>query len=370
MTSFWALAVARDDLSRTALFEGAVPGIGDGEALLRVDRVGLTANNVTYAVLGESFRYWDFFPAEPGWGPGWGLVPLWGFADIVASAVADVPVGGRVYGYLPPASHLVVRPGRADARGFRDASPHRTQLPSPYNAYALTTGDAAYRGDQEDLLILYRPLFFTSFMLADYLQDNGWFGAEVLVLSSASSKTAYGTAFLLRGKGPQLVGLTSAGHLAFTESLGCYDRVLPYEAMDQLSPTIATAYLDFAGSADVRGRIRGHLGDRLVHEAVVGVTHQERPARRHWAVRGPASSSHPTRCASAQPTGAARDWTRASRRRGEVSPPLPPKAGWRWSATAATTRCGRYGSKSWPAAAPPGPATWCPSDPLCGAVGF
>ena len=115
MTSFWALAVARDDLSRTALFEGAVPGIGDGEALLRVDRVGLTANNVTYAVLGESFRYWDFFPAEPGWGPGWGLVPLWGFADIVASAVADVPVGGRVYGYLPPAQP----PGGAPRPGGR-----------------------------------------------------------------------------------------------------------------------------------------------------------------------------------------------------------------------------------------------------------
>jgi hypothetical protein len=275
MTSFWALAVARDDLSRTALFDGAVPEIGDGEALLRVDRVGLTANNVTYAVLGESFRYWDFFPAEPGWGHGWGMVPLWGFADIAASAVADLPVGGRVYGYLPPASHLVVRPGRADARGFRDASPHRAQLPSPYNAYALTTGDAAYRGDQEDLLILYRPLFFTSFMLADYLQDNGWFGAEVLVLSSASSKTAYGTAFVLPGKGPQLVGLTSADHMAFTESLGCYDRVLPYEGVDQLSPATATAYLDFAGRADVRGRIRGHLGDRLVHEAIVGVTHQE-----------------------------------------------------------------------------------------------
>ena len=273
--AYWALAVARDDLSRTALTEGAVPGIGDGEALLRVDRVGLTANNVTYAVLGESFHYWDFFPPGNGWAPGWGLVPLWGFADIVASAVSDVTVGGRVYGYLPPASHLVVRPGRADARGFRDASPHRADLPSPYNVYALTTGDAAYRGDQEDLLILYRPLFFTSFMLADQLEDNGWFGAEVLVLSSASSKTAYGTAFLLRGKGPQLAGLTSAGHVAFAESLGCYDRVLPYQAADQLSPAAATAYLDFAGNARVRARIRGHLGERLVHEAVVGVTHQD-----------------------------------------------------------------------------------------------
>ena len=169
----------------------------------------------------------------------------------------------------------MVRPGRADARGFRDASPHRAQLPSPYNVYALTTGDPAYEADREDLLILYRPLFFTSFMLADYLEDNDWFGAEVLVLSSASSKTAYGTAFLLRGKGPQLVGLTSAGNVAFTESLGCYDRVLPYEEVGQLSPAAATAYLDFAGSAGVLARIRGHLGDRLVHEAVVGVTHQD-----------------------------------------------------------------------------------------------
>jgi len=53
------------------------------------------------------------------------------------------------------------------------------------------------------------------------------------------------------------VGLTSAGNVAFTESLGCYDRVLPYPATDQLSPAVATAYLDFAGRADVRARIRG-----------------------------------------------------------------------------------------------------------------
>jgi hypothetical protein len=281
MTSSWALAVARDDLSRTALLEEAVPEPGDGEALLRVDRVGLTANNVTYAVLGESFRYWDFFPTRPGWG----LVPLWGFAEVVASAVGGVEVGGRVYGYLPSASHLLVRPGRADARGFRDASPHRAGLPSPYNAYALTTGDTAYLPDQEDLLILYRPLFFTSFMLADRLEDNGWFGAEVLVLSSASSKTAYGTAFLLRGQAPQVVGLTSAANVAFTESLGCYDRVLPYEAFDQLSPAVPTAYLDFAGRAGVRDQLRRHLGPRLVHEAVAGVTSQEQPGAQ--ALGGP-----------------------------------------------------------------------------------
>src|SRR5687767_6793437 len=153
MTDSWTLAVARDDLTRTALLDTPVPEVSEGQALLRVDRVGVTANNVTYAVLGESFRYWEFFPA----GPGWGLVPLWGFAEVAASRAEGVEVGTRVYGYLPPAGHLLVQPERADARGFRDATEHRTSLPSPYNAYALATGDAAYEAEREDLQVLFRP---------------------------------------------------------------------------------------------------------------------------------------------------------------------------------------------------------------------
>jgi outer membrane cobalamin receptor len=35
----------------------------------------------------------------------------------------------------------------------------------------------------------------TSFVLADFLTDNGCFGADAVVISSASAKTSYGTAF-------------------------------------------------------------------------------------------------------------------------------------------------------------------------------
>src|SRR5207247_992845 len=141
-------------------------------ALLRVDRVGVTANNVTYALLGDAMHYWDFFPTTPGWG----LVPLWGFGEVIASAADGVHAGSRVYGYFPSASHLLVRPGSADETRFRDASDHRTKLPSPYNSYTVTTHDAAYEPDREDLLILFRPLFFTSYMLADALEDNAFYG--------------------------------------------------------------------------------------------------------------------------------------------------------------------------------------------------
>ncbi|GIM92219.1 DUF2855 family protein [Paractinoplanes toevensis] len=267
MSTSWTFAVARDELGRTTLVDGPVPTPGEGEVLLRVDRVGLTANNVTYAVLGESMRYWQFFPGEPrGLGPEWGLPPLWGFAEVVET-------GQRVYGYLPPAGQLIVRPSRVDETGFRDASPHRADLPSPYNSYRSTTGDPAYRADQEDLLILFRPLFFTSFMLADQVTDNDFYGARTLVLSSASSKTAYAAAFELHGRGPRLVGLTSPGNVAFTRELGCYDEVLAYDEIGAL-PAEPTAYLDLSGAPATRAALRRHLGSHLVRDVAVGLTNQ------------------------------------------------------------------------------------------------
>lgn len=271
MIPSWTLSVGRDDSANTELTGATAPDVGDGQALLRVDRVGVTANNVTYAMVGESFHYWDFFPAAPGRG----VVPLWGFAEVIDSAADGVEVGARVFGYLPSAGHLLVEPERSGVRGFRDASPHRAQLPSAYNSYDLTAGDPSYDADREDLQILYRPLFLTSFMLADLLADNDGFGAEVVVASSASSKTAYGTAFLLRDSGPTVIGLTSPGNVAFTESLGCYDHVLTYDAVAELSADLPTAYLDIAGNSPLSRALHEHLGPALVHHAVIGLTHQD-----------------------------------------------------------------------------------------------
>src|SRR4051812_43757557 len=265
--SAWDLQVAKDDLTSTRLLEVDDPAAGAGEAVLKLDRVGLTANNVTYAVLGDAMRYWQFFPAEEGWGH----VPLWGFADVVDSTVEGVEVGQRFFGYYPTSSHLVVQAGQVTETGFRDVSEHRAALPSPYNGYQLVDTDPAYEKDREDLQALYRPLFFTSFLLADFLSDNGFFGAGTAVLSSASSKTAYGTAFLLDGI--HRVGLTSAGNVGFTESLGCYDDVLTYDDVTTLPSDVPMAYVDMAGSRELRVAVHEHFGDALVHDAVVGITH-------------------------------------------------------------------------------------------------
>ncbi len=264
----WDLLVDRTDLTRTSIVD--VPDLepAGGQVLLRVDRVGMTANNVTYAVFGDAMHYWDFFPA----GHGFGRVPLWGFCEVEASAHPDVAVGTRLYGYLPTSSHLLVEPSGVDAHGFRDASAHRQHLPSPYNGLTTTTHDPAYDAAREDLQVLYRPLFMTSFVLADFLTDNDLFGASQVVLSSASSKTSYGAAFLLDGV--HRVGLTSPGNRAFTESLGCYDQVLTYDEIASVAGD-PTVYVDVAGDTRLRRAIHEGLGDALVHSAVVGAAHHD-----------------------------------------------------------------------------------------------
>lgn len=266
----WDLTFDRSDLASTTVTEVATPEAGPGQVLLRCDRVGVTANNVTYGVFGDAMRYWDFFPADEIDGKLQGRVPLWGFSVVEQSDVAEVPEGTRLYGYLPTSSHLVVEPAKADARGFRDGSPHRQHLPSPYNRMTTTAEDPAYDAEREDLQVLYRPLFMTSFVLADFIADHDRFGADAVIISSASSKTSYGTAFLLEGV--HRVGLTSEANRAFTESLGCYDEVRTYDEVDALDP-VPSVYIDIAGD----GALRRTVHERLepVHSAVVGASHHD-----------------------------------------------------------------------------------------------
>jgi Protein of unknown function (DUF2855) len=77
-----------------------------GKVLFHVDRFAVTANNVTYAAFGDFMKYWNFFPASSD-ADVWGVVPVWGFGDVLASEAEGVAVGERFYGYFPMASHLV-----------------------------------------------------------------------------------------------------------------------------------------------------------------------------------------------------------------------------------------------------------------------
>lgn len=260
------------------------PDLAGGEALFRVGRIALTANNVTYAAAGDMMGYWRFFPAPDGSG----ILPVWGFADVVASAAEGLKPGDRFYGYWPLATHLVVEAAKASPQGFFDKTPHRQGLSDFYNQYTrVPTGRSA--GD-EAIEALFKPLFMTGWLIDRFLSDAGDFGADRIVLSSASSKTALACAFNLARRvaaRPQIIGLTSAANRAFVEGLGSYDRVVTYDALGSLDTGGAAAYIDFAGDRAMTARVHGRLGDALKHSAIVGMTHWS-DASRDTAIAGPA----------------------------------------------------------------------------------
>jgi hypothetical protein len=263
--------VRRDDLRQSHIAESLPLELGPGQALLRVDTFGLTANNITYAVFGETMSYWSFFPSAEGWG----RIPMWGFAEVKRSEADSLSPGTRVYGYLPPSSELVLTPARVDGQGFVDRSPHRASLPSAYQRYAIAGGDPFYRPDTEDLQMLLRPLFLTSFLIDDQLAEEGLTERGPIVIASASSKTAIGVAFLLaQREGVEVVALTSPRSADFVEGLGIYSRTVTYDAIDSLGSGPAT-FVDMAGNMDVRRAVHSHYGDELVYSMAVGVTHWE-----------------------------------------------------------------------------------------------
>lgn len=247
-----------------------------GEVLFRLHRYALTTNNITYAVFGDAMRYWDFFPTGDA---DWGQMPVWGYGDVVVSRAEGIEAGERFYGFFPIASHLKVQAAAVKPQGFMDGAEHRRGLSPIYNFYSRCSADDPPMPPAfEDAQLIVRPLFTTAFLCADFLQAQDFFGAQQIVLSSASSKTAYATAHCLKdGAAVQRVGLTSGANRAFVESTGVYNRVVGYDELEQLANDVPTLYLDFAGSVPLRAAVRERLGAALVYDCVVGAT-QNSPA--------------------------------------------------------------------------------------------
>jgi hypothetical protein len=287
----WHLLIDRDDLRRTTVVEASSPELADGQARLRVDAFGLTANNVTYGAAGDMLGYWTFFPApDTGDDVNWGRVPVWGFADVVESRCDGVAEGERLYGYLPMSTELVIEPTALSPGSLSDGSAHRAALPVVYNQFTRCANDPSYDADLEDMAMLFRPLFYTSFMIDDLLDDNGFYGASTVVMTSASSKTSFGTAFILQQReGIEVVGLTSPGNVAFVEGLGCYDRVVTYDEIDSL-PVTDAVLLDFAGNADVVRSVHTHYSDSLKNSQIIGLTHWEDRVGSMEPLPGPAQA--------------------------------------------------------------------------------
>lgn len=264
--------VNHKDITQTRGDEVEPVALTAGQVRLRLDRFALTANNVTYAAAGHVLKYWEFFPTGV---EGFGLLPVWGFGEVVESRSDHLPEGTRLYGFFPTAEELVITPEPAGDGVVADAAAHRAGLPPVYNRYVISKPRVAQQEAQQALL---QPLLATSYLLQDWLVDNGFFNAEQVVIGSASSKTGLGLCKYLAELDPRpvkIVGLTSSRNLEFVQGLNACDQVLSYDQIEDIAQ-IPSVYVDMAGNAQVKQALHSHLSEVLRHSCAVGTSHWDK----------------------------------------------------------------------------------------------
>ena len=253
----WAIDIDRDDITQARLVSDPATPLVAGQVRVHIDSYAMTANNITYAVFGNPAGlfgndqgYWDFFaePNEPG------RLPVWGFATVTV--------------------------GKAGPGGFTDVTPRRTTLPPIYNQYQRIEALPDYRAADHDYWPVFRPLFLTGWLIADQFEDEGDYGAQQILIASASSKTAIGLGFALKQRAdrPETIGLTSAANIEALAAQGIYDRVISYDQIMTLNAATPAALVDMAGNGAVTRVVHSHFGSQLLASIIVGKSHWDAQA--------------------------------------------------------------------------------------------
>jgi hypothetical protein len=257
--------VRRDDpLHQVRVVDDTVRPPVDGEVLLAVERFALASNNLTYALLGDQLGHWAPFPAAS---PGWGRVPAWGHAVVIDGDPELAAPGTRWSGYLPMATHVVVR---AECHGdrLRAVSPERAGMLPLYRD--LTPLGGSEPDDREAVAVAMLPGVAAA-LLDELIAGTG---TGRVVVSSATSKTALTSALLLSRRGIDVVGITSPAHVGAADRSGVYAAVVTYDDVDTLAPSPEAIYLDVAGQPAVTAAVHSRLGPSLLRSIAVGGSHR------------------------------------------------------------------------------------------------
>lgn len=249
--------------------------LAPGQIRLAVDSFSFTANNITYAAAGDMLGYWQFYPPAGEDSDGWGVIPVWGFSDVVDSCCGQITVGERLFGYFPPATHVVMQPTQITENQVMEGSAHRANLPPAYNSYTRIRQEAGSDERAEAERMLLWPLHITSFCLWDALKDKDWHQAQQIIILSASSKTSAGLAYALAEDpdAPPAVALTSSHNLPLVRQLAVYQQAIPYDQLDQLNTSLPTVIVDMSGNSALLKALAQRLGENLNYSIRVGLSH-------------------------------------------------------------------------------------------------
>lgn len=254
--------VSKHDPTNTRVTDTTQHPISSGEVRLLVDSFTINSTSISAAKSGLFVPGLDLFPAVDS---GWSLLPVWGAATVSESGHPAVARNDRVFGLCPTTTSFVVTPGAFTTAGFEDS-----QRPDGYLAAHKQFSFIPETADDNQILLW--PQFCAAFALCDVVCSMNALGADTVLFSSASSKTALLAAHLLNGRGVQVVGLTSANHVEFVESTHCYTAVVSYTKIKEMHRTQAL-FVDFAHKAEVTESLISNPELDVVFCLAAGDTH-------------------------------------------------------------------------------------------------
>jgi len=267
------LEIDRSNIRHFRINSSEPIALASGEVRLSLERFALTSNNISYALSGDFLDYWGFFPAETGWG----RLPAMGFGVVTESANPDIAVGGRYFGFFPVGSEHIVQ-ALPSSSGFIDVGIHREKHAMAYRTFDRV---ADFEDDNDNAMLIFRGLFITSFLAEDFLNEQNFYDASQVIITSASSKTSIALAHCLRtNSAMHVVGLTSDANVDFVESVGEYHDVVTYSEISSLDPSIHTVIVDMAGNPEITASVHIQFGASLKHSCSIGATHWDQTSQR------------------------------------------------------------------------------------------
>lgn len=281
------IASVRKDITKTTVLRDELPALEPDEIRLRVDKVGLSANNLFYAQMGDA-PFLKFFSVYPLGAEHKELanLPAWGVGTVIESANPAFAEGEQYTGFLH-LTNLVQMKAKSTADGFKAYGALRDKLNPAYNDFKRIdnmSNNPLFGSDKiSDFALVASPGAVSGFILAELLKLNDFYGANSVVLTSASSKLSLATAMQLResvdqGRIQSVVGLTSQKNHAFVAQTELFDSVLTMDetlaASDENGETLAHVFIDVAGDAAVFKRNQSAIKKALA----VGGTHGDAEA--------------------------------------------------------------------------------------------
>lgn len=222
--------VSKDDVSNhtvIAVHDPLPPLAAPRSVRVRTKLTTLTRNNITYAATSRTLPFIhaypvsENFPAPYNDAGNWGIVPCWGYSEVLESTIDDIAPGTTLYGYWPTSSLPVdlQLESAGPAGHYWDVSEHKKVLWSLYKHIEVVE-DLPPR-DAQAITVGFMPLFGASYYLDRYCfpvrnsgflappmsgqqwsAEDGDLDGTVVVNLCASSKTARAFSWLLRRRDP------------------------------------------------------------------------------------------------------------------------------------------------------------------------